>query len=264
MEIKISKETLEGKSIFIATPMYGGQCLGMYMKSCLDLQTLCIQYGVEIKFSFLFNESLIQRARNYLVDEFVRSSCTHMMFIDADISFNPIDILAMISLDKDIIGAPYPKKTIKWSNVKKAILKNPDIDVGELEKLGGDIVFNPVSGTERFSVTDPLEVLEVGTGMMMIRRDVFERYKEAYPEYSYLPDHVGTANFSGDREIMSYFNVEIDPGSRRTLSEDYHFCQHSRKIGIQIWMAPWIICGHTGTYMFQGSLPSIAANLGEL
>lgn len=202
MEIKISKETLEGKSIFIATPMYGGQCLGMYMKSCLDLQTLCIQYGVEIKFSFLFNESLIQRARNYLVDEFVRSSCTHMMFIDADISFNPIDILAMISLDKDIIGAPYPKKTIKWSNVKKAILKNPDIDVGELEKLGGDIVFNPVSGTERFSVTDPLEVLEVGTGMMMIRRDVFERYKEAYPEYSYLPDHVGTANFSGDREIM--------------------------------------------------------------
>ena len=264
MEIKLNKEAFEGKSLFVATPMYGGQCLGMYMKSCLDLQTACLQYGVEVKFSFLFNESLIQRARNYLVDEFLRSSCSHMMFIDADISFNPMDILVMLALDKDIIGAPYPKKTIKWSNIKKAILKNPDIDVSDLEKLGGDIVFNPAVGTSKFSVTEPLEVMEVGTGMMMIRRDVFDRYKIKYPEYSYLPDHVGTANFGGEREIMSYFNVEIDPTSKRTLSEDYHFCQHCKKAEIEIWMAPWIICGHTGSYTFQGSLPHLAQHLGSL
>ena len=264
MEIKISKESLAGKSLFIATPQYGGQCFGMYMKSCLDLQTLCIQYGVEVKFSFLFNESLIQRARNYLADEFIRSGCTHLMFIDADISFNPIDILAMLSLDKEIVGAPYPKKTIKWSNIKKAILKNPDIEFGELEKLGGDIVFNPASGTERFSVTEPLEVMEIGTGMMMIQRDVFAKLDEAYPQYSYYPDHVGTTHFGGDRKIMSYFNVEIDPKSKRLYSEDYQLCHHCSDIGIKIWLCPWIICGHTGTYMFQGSLPSVAAHLGEL
>ena len=66
MEIKLSKENLEGKKLFIATPMYGGSCLGAYMKSCLDLQMAGLQYGIEVKFSFLFNESLIQRARNHL------------------------------------------------------------------------------------------------------------------------------------------------------------------------------------------------------
>lgn len=264
MEIKINKESLAGKSLFIGTPMYGGQCLGMYMKSCLDLQTICMQYGVEIKFSFLFNESLIQRARNYLADEFIRSNCTHLMFIDADISFNAMDVLAMMVLDKEVIGAPYPKKTIKWSNVKKAILKNPDIEDQVLAALGGDIVFNPIAGTERFSVTEPLEVMEVGTGMMMIRRDVFEKFDEAYPQYKYLPDHVGTEHFSGDREISSYFNVEIDPKSRRLISEDYFACHQWSAIGIKIWLAPFISCGHTGSYMFQGNLPLVAQHLGAL
>jgi len=264
MEIKLSKEVFEGKSLFVSTPMYGGQCLGMYMKSCLDLQTVCMQYGIKVEFSFLFNESLISRARAYLTDEFLRSDCSHMMFIDADISFNPMDVLVMLALDKDIIGAPYPKKTIKWSNIKKAIIKNPEISLDDLEKLGGDIVFNPAVGTSKFSVTEPLEVMEIGTGMMLIRRDVFPRFDAAYPQYKYLPDHVGTANFGGDREIMMYFSVEIDPTSRRYLSEDYFFTQSCRKIGIEVWMAPWIQCGHTGSYRFQGSLPHIAAHLGEL
>jgi len=264
MEIKINKETLAGKSLFVSTPMYGGQCLGMYMKSCLDLQTVCMQYGVEIKFSFLFNESLISRARAYLADEFIRSGCSHMMFIDADISFNAMDVLAMLVLDKEIIGAPYPKKTIKWSNIKKAILKNPDIDESVLATLGGDIVFNPAAGTERFSVADPLEVMEIGTGMMMIRREVFAKFDEAYPQYLYTPDHVGTANFGGDRKIMMYFSTEIDKESNRFLSEDFFFTQSCRKIGIKVWMAPFISCGHTGSYLFQGSLPLVAQYLGEL
>jgi hypothetical protein len=264
MEIKLNKEQLASKKLLIGTPMYGGSCLGIYMKSCLDLQTLCIQYGIEIKFSFLFNESLIQRARNYIADEFVRSDCTHMMFIDADIGFDPMDVIAMLAMDKDIIGAPYPKKTIKWENIKKAVVKNPNITAGELEKLGGDIVFNPVSGTTRFSVTEPLEVLEIGTGMMMFRRDVLERFKTAYPQYAYTPDHVGTQHFSGDRKIHSYFNVEIDEESNRVLSEDYHFCQQCRKVGIEVWMAPWMATTHTGSYQFQGNLPLIANFLGEL
>ena len=264
MEIKLNSETLSGKKIFVGTPMYGGSCLGMYMKSCLDLQSAAAQYGVEIKFSFLFNESLIQRARNYIVDEFLRSDCTHLMFIDADIGFNPIDIIAMLAMDKDIMGAPYPKKTIKWENIKKAIKKNPDISTSELEKLGGDIVFNPVVGTTHFSISEPLQVLEIGTGMMMTRRDVFEKFKTAYPQYEYTPDHVGTEHFGGDRKIHSYFNVEIDEESNRVLSEDYHFCQQCRKIGVEVWMAPWINCVHVGTYQFQGNLPAVANFLGEL
>ena len=174
MEIQIKTEELRKKSLFVATPMYGGMNHGLYMKACLDLQGMCIQYGINIKFSFLFNESLITRARNYLVDEFLnRSDCTHMLFIDSDINFNPQDVIAMLALDKDIIGGPYPKKAIKWRAIKKAVQMHPDMDSGTLEKVAGDFVFNPVKGTAQFNVSEPLEVLEIGTGFMMIKREVF-------------------------------------------------------------------------------------------
>jgi hypothetical protein len=79
MEIQIKLDELKKNKLFVATPMYGGMNHGLYAKSCLDLQTLMIRYGVDVKFSFLFNESLITRARNYLTDEFLRSSI-HKMF----------------------------------------------------------------------------------------------------------------------------------------------------------------------------------------
>jgi len=272
MEISIKTEDLRKYSIFVATPMYGGLAQGLYMKACLDLQALCVQYGIQLKFSFLFNESLVTRARNYLADEFVnRSDCTHMLFLDADIHFNPQDILAMLALDKDVIGAPYPKKSVKWSSIKAAIQKNPDIDAGMLDKLAGDYVFNPVKGTEKFSVTEPLEVLEIGTGFMMIKRHVFEKFQKAYPQTRYKPDHVGQANFDGSRYIHAYFDTFIDTkdsilgtGSERYLSEDYSFCQLWRKIGGKIWLCPWMKTSHIGMMAFQGDMPCIAQLLGHI
>ena len=272
MEIQIKKEDLQKKSIFVATPMYGGMNHGLYMKACLDLQGLCLQYGIQIKFSFLFNESLITRARNYLVDEYLaRSECTHLLFLDSDISFNPQDVIALLALDKDVAGGPYPKKAIKWKSVKKAVEKNPDIDPQTLEKVTGDYVFNPVKGTAQFSVTEPLEVLEIGTGFMMVKRQVFEKMEKAYPEIRYKPDHVGQAHFDGTRYIHAYFDTVIDTkdsitggGSDRYLSEDYMFCQMWRKIGGTIHLCPWMKTSHIGTYHFQGDMPAVANYVGEM
>ena len=272
MEISIKKEDLAKKSIFVATPMYGGQCFGLYMKACLDLQAICMQYGVQVKFSFLFNESLITRARNYLVDEFYhRSDCTHLLFLDADVNFDPRDVIALLALDKDVIGGPYPKKAIKWKSIATAIKKNPDIDPGMLDKVAGDFVFNPVKGTAQFTVSEPLEVLEIGTGFMMVKREVFTKMEEAYPMIRYLPDHVGQANFDGSRYIHAFFDTVIDTkdsitggGSERYLSEDYMFCQMWRKIGGTIHLCPWMRTTHIGTYHFTGDMPAIANFVGEM
>ena len=144
MQIQVNLEEVRKKKLFIATPMYGGMNHGLYMKSCLDLQTVMMKYNIEVKFSFLFNESLITRARNYLADEFLRSEYTHMMFIDSDIHFDPNDIIALMALDKDVIGAPYPKKSINWGNIASAARKHPNLDPKELEILVGEYVFNVV------------------------------------------------------------------------------------------------------------------------
>ena len=271
MEIQVKIDDLKKNKLFVATPMYGGLAHGMYIKASLDLQTIMTKYGVEVKFSFLFNESLITRARNYLVDEFLRSDCTHMLFIDADIHYNPQDVIAMMALDKDVIGAPYPKKSINWGNVANAARQHPDLDPRELENLVGEYVFNVVKGTQRFTVSEPLEVLEIGTGMMMVKRDVFKQMETAYPNIRYKPDHVGQANFDGSRYIHAYFDTVIDSkdsitggGSDRYLSEDYMFCQMWRKIGGQIYLCPWMRTQHIGTYAFTGNMPRIAELTGKL
>lgn len=271
MQIQVNLEQLRKNKLFIATPMYGGMNHGLYMKSCLDLQTVMIKYGIEVKFSFLFNESLITRARNYLVDEFLRTDYTHMMFIDSDIHFDPNDVIALMALDKDVIGGPYPKKSINWGNVAETARRNPDLNPKELENLVGEYVFNVVKGTQQFQVSEPLEVMEIGTGHMMIKRNVFEKMAEAFPQIRYKPDHVGQANFDGSRYIHAYFDTVIDTkdsytggGSDRYLSEDYMFCQMWRKIGGQVYLCPWMKTQHIGTYAFTGNMPAVAQYTGRL
>jgi len=271
MEIQVKIEDLKKNKVFVATPMYGGMAHGLYIKSCLDLQTTMAKYGIETKFSFLFNESLITRARNYLVDEFLRSDFTHLLFIDSDIHYNPQDVIAMLALDKDVIGGPYPKKSINWGNVAQAARNHPNMEPRELENLVGEYVFNVVKGTKQFQVTDPLEVLEIGTGYMMVKRHVFDKMKDAYPMIHYKPDHVGQANFDGTRYIHAYFDTVIDTaesitggGSDRYLSEDYMFCQMWRKIGGQVWLCPWMKTQHIGTYAFTGNMPAVAQWTGRL
>ena len=271
MEIQVKVEDLQKSKLFVATPMYGGMAHGMYMKSSLDLQNVLGKYDVEVKFSFLFNESLITRARNYLVDEFLRTDCTHLLFIDSDINYDAKDVIALLALDKDVIGAPYPKKSINWKNILDAIKSNPDIEAGQLENLVGEYVFNVVSGTKQFTVTEPLEVLELGTGFMMIKREVFDKMAKEYPMIHYKPDHVGQANFDGTRYIHAYFDTVIDSkgsitdgGSDRYLSEDYMFCQMWRKMKGSIHLCPWMKLGHIGSYQFSGDMPAIAQYVGKL
>jgi len=262
-EITIDIEELRKRKIFVATPMYGGMCGGQYTKSTAELAKLCQAYGITIDFFYLFNESLITRARNYCADEFLRQKdFTHLMFIDSDIGFNPNDVLSLAALavdDKDIICAPYPKKTISWEKIKKAVDKGfADENPHELQNFVGDFVFNPAEGQTEIPLNEPVEVLEGGTGFMMIQRKAFEKFEEAYPELHYKPDHVRSANFDGTREIMCYFDALIDPKSKRYLSEDYMFCQWSREIGLKVWMCPWMQLSHTGTYTFGGSLTHLA------
>ena len=244
--------------------MYGGQCHGMYTKACVDLAMLAAKYQVEVKFFYLFNESLITRARNYLVDEFLRSGFTHLMFIDSDVSFNPNDVLSLAALaepgsDVDIICGPYPKKCIAWERIQHAVKVGfADDNPSKLETLVGDFVFNPAQGQGEIPINQPVEVLESGTGFMMIQKAALEKYRDSYPELLYRPDHNRSEAFDGSRMIHAFFDTVICPNTKRYLSEDYMFCQWSRNIGLKVWLCPWMQTIHIGTYNFGGSLPAIA------
>lgn len=305
IEIKVPIEKLRERKLFVAAPMYGGQCAGMFARSIADLSALCTHYGIQVRFYFLFNESLITRARNYCADEFIRSGDTHLMFIDSDIGFNANDVIALLALQSenpeedqyDILAGPYPKKCISWEKIKVAVDKGfADEDPQNLEKYVGDYVFNPANGQTAIPLGEPVEVLEAGTGFMMIRRNTFLKFQEAYPHQSYRPDHVRTEHFDGSREIFAFFDTPIDgkrtnmnnelkafleknpeasheeilkfvvdPNngvvkdySKRYLSEDYMFCQWVRNAGMKVWFCPWMQLQHVGMYVFGGSLVDLA------
>lgn len=265
MEIKIDTSVLQKRGLFIATPMYGGMCAGMFAKSCNDLAAICAQNNIPIQFYYLFNESLITRARNYCCDEFMRGPMQHLMFIDADIGFNPQDVIALMALQANeeekyqIIGGPYPKKCISWEKIKLAVDKGvADDDANQLENYVGDYVFNPKCVTS-FRIDEPVEVLEIGTGFMMVAKSAMQKFADSYKQYEYRPDHVRTEHFDGSRLIMQYFQAEIDPKTLRYLSEDYWFCQKAQDIGLKTWFCPWMKMQHVGTYIFGGSLAALAS-----
>lgn len=265
VEINIPISELQKRKLFVATPMYGGMCTGTYARSMMDLTALCAKNNIQLQCYFLSNESLIQRARNYCCDEFLRSDATHLMFIDADIRFNAQDVIALMALQSDdspydVIGAAYPKKCISWEKIKMAVDKGfADENPNVLERFVGDYVFNPKEGKGEILISEPAQVAEIGTGFMMIRRNVFERYREAFPQLAYRPDHARTEHFDGSREIHAYFDCQIQPGTKRYLSEDYFFCYNVENMGGQVWLCPWMQLEHMGSYNFGGSLADLAA-----
>lgn len=269
MELSIEIADLQKKKLMCATPMYGGMAFGTYVKSMLDLTALCCRYGVEMRTYYLFNESLIQRARTYCMDEFMRSDCTHLLFVDADIGFKAEDVFAMLALQNEndpdcqysIVAGAYPKKTIAWEKVKAACDQGfADGNPAALQEFVGDYVFNLAEGVSSFKLSEPVEVAETGTGFMMIMKKAVRAFEENNKHLLYTPDHARTANFDGSRQIYLYFHCEIDPqAGNRYLSEDYWFCKKVREAGEKVWVLPWIQLSHTGTYCFGGTLAALAS-----
>ena len=241
------------KHVVIASPMYGGMCTGHYTQSLLMTGSAFTQAGIQMSAMMMFNESLIQRARNGLVKNFLRTDGDYLMFIDADIGWNPGDIMPMIDADKDIICGIYPKKEINWHGVKAAV--EAGVPVEHLKHHSGALVVNLVdySGTVTVPRVEPLEIWNGGTGFMLIKRSVFEGLKDKVATYTNdVVDLNNTVN-PGDM-IHEYFAVSIEEGTNRLLSEDYHFCMLARKHGYKVWAAPWVTLAHIGSYMFEGTL----------
>jgi len=260
---KDNKQTLTAKSVqlkaklFVATPMYGGMCTGMYASAVMQCVGAFGQAGIQMYYSFMMNESLITRARNSMAYDFLKSDATHLMFIDADIAFNPADIPRMVDADKDIICGIYPKKEINWVEVAAAVKRG--VAPEHLQYNTGAFVLNLANGekSKTGSINEPIEIANGGTGFMLIKRKVFEDLADKVPSYTNDMYHA-VDTVREVKVIKEYFATSIDEESNRLLSEDYHFCKISRQAGFKVWCAPWASFSHTGTYNFSGQLPRSA------
>lgn len=234
--------------IFIATPMYGGMAKSVYVAGISDLTKELSAKGHIVIHTSITNESLITRARNTLANEFMKSDFDALLFVDADHGFIASDIVKMIESDKDLIGAPYPMKAIDWNNVRKAALAGKE----NLEAYSGLFAINFLDEEQTFRADEPFKVKDVGTGMMFIRRNVFEKLKKVCETYKF--NTIGDVVPFG-QEIVEYFKTIITPEPESVLlSEDYAFCRMWREVGGDVWAAPWVRISHAGEYNFSGRL----------
>lgn len=258
MKLRISREDLQRRSLFVGTPVYGGQPFGHFANSLNNLMLTMQREGLTCITRQTFNESLVPRARNYLAWEFLRSEATHLLFVDADIEFTPDDALTLLVLadpnsNKDVVCGAYPKKHIAWERVRDAAKAGfADEDPSVLEEFVGEFFFVPVEPHSPHDIDLPIEVRETGTGFMLIQRHVLERFQKVYPDRWYHTD-----DFGERRRYDCFFDGEIV--EHRYLSEDYNFCRLVREAGMKVWLQPRINLGHLGFHKFRGNIEALAA-----
>ena len=248
--------------LYLGMPMYGGMLGENTLHGVLGLQAWTTDQGVGMKLQTMGNESLITRARNTIVSMFLDDQNyigTHLLFIDADIGFQPHNIERLIRADKDIACGIYPRKCIHWNQVIDAVKKNPNITEDEIsyKGLGYNLNFeNPQNIQLQGGF---VEVMEAATGMMLIKRDVFQKMKKAYPDRKYKSDQiVNGARYRSDNcyDLFGVGKIDWDE-EERYLSEDYYFSRLWSKIGGKIYADVASPLVHQGNMHFKGHVGTI-------
>jgi hypothetical protein len=233
--------------LFLSTPCYGGVCLQQYAESILRLQRTAAANGIHMMLDTTENESLVHRARNLAVARFYqKTQATHFMFIDADIHFDPDSVIRLLKSEHDVSVAAYPKKCVMFNQAEDAVKSDSNRD---LDRVSSSLVMN--FKYQNSPVTNGfVEVLDGPTGFMVIKRDVFTKMHEQYPELLCNNDHQ-------NRDLEQYyavFDCMIDPDSKRYLSEDYAFCRRWQQMGGKIFADVQTVLGHVGNIRFHGVL----------
>ena len=247
------------KMIF-GTPCFGGMLHNGFFQSMLELSVNFTKLNIPFEMMTIGNESLIQRARNGIVAKFMAdTSATHLMFIDADITFSWINIIKLLLCGKELCGGCYPKKCFNWDKIKHQIQKNPSLSDDELMAKSLDYVFNPIYHKEGENVVIKLnngmaQVKDIGTGFMLISKSVITKMCKKYPETKFMNNVAGYGQNNVGDFFYALFDCCIDPVSRVYLSEDYLFCKRWIDIGGELWLDLSTNLNHTGIIDYKGCL----------
>jgi hypothetical protein len=224
-QIQVNIDYLKTTKVHICMPCYGGMLSEQTFMSFIKWSNTARQLGIDWTMETMTNESLITRARNTLTAKFLNNpDSTHLMFVDADIGWEPWHLLVMLNADKDVIGGLYPMKSlpIKWC-------------------------VNGFEGAEVSEDGNLQEVSKTGTGFLLMKRHVFEKLK-SHPLVKPFKNDIGL-DPALDANMKTYFDTAVR--ENRYYSEDWMFCENWRDIGGKVWVDKRVLLKHMGAYVFD-------------
>lgn len=236
-------------SLFVATPCFGGQVTTAYANSMLKLQSACRARSLPFEWLMLGGDALITRARADLVAHFLdRPDATHLLFVDADIGFEPAEVFRLLAFDADVTAGAYPTKRIDWQRVRDVIAAGlPAPQATALEYV--------------FEVEDPARIVArngfaqaryAGTGFLLIRRQALAALCRAHPQLQYRRTSTTADPLGNSANRYALWDTMIDPASGVYLSEDYAFCRRWTDLGGEIWIDTQSKLTHVGPIAFAG------------
>ena len=268
LEKSIKQYVEENKpKVVILTPCYGSVCFVNYVFCIIKTKEVFKYYDIPLKIEFCKNDSLVTRARNNLVAKAMSDvTVTHLMFIDNDITWDPVNIIKLIIANKPIVGGIYPLKKYNWEKlandpeyIKKMIEKKNNSRVKNI--MDDDLLvqysllnynLNHIGNSIKIE-NNLTEVRHVATGFMMIKRGVIEKMSEAFPHTKYIDD-VNYLEEHENRYAYALFDCGVEDG--HYLSEDWLFCNRWKKIGGKVYIDVSINLSHTGIEQYNGSFLS--------
>lgn len=254
--------------LYILTPCYGSMCHVNYMCALIKtIETFRI-FNFPLQVEFCKNDSLVSRARNNLIAKAMfDKETTHIMFIDSDIAWDPMDIFKLILSEKSLVGGIYPMKHYFWDKLvpkpgdKKTpvemmidrknensylsnIISDPEMIQYNLLKYNMNYISNHLSITNNLA-----EVRHLATGFMMIQRTLLETMMKEFPATKYVDD-VSFLRDEENRYAYALFDCGVEEG--HYFSEDWFFCHRWTKMGGKIYADVSISLVHSGIEDYRG------------
>ena len=244
-------------NVYVATPSYGGVVTTSYVHGLLDLYDTADRYEFGLKINFNSFDSLITRARNTMVAEYLADErFTHLMWIDGDIGFKGSDVVRLLLADRPVVAGVYPLKTDGWPAEGLPEALPAGTTKADFQERFARYPANAFSGALQPDENGFLDVIDAPTGFMLIKREVFLKLASSFPELQYRPGLVDRPDHNPRKTAEvhhAFFDTMIDPHGIY-LSEDYAFCRRIAAIDITPAIDTRSNLTHQGSAMFEGDL----------
>jgi hypothetical protein len=253
--------------ITIATPAFGEIFYTPYVQSLLRLQGAAYQRKWAINHSTV-SSPYIADARNVLLTKWYdKSDATHLLFVDADMGFEPQLILDMIAFDKPVVGVIYPKRQIDLQRVTGLVAEGekPERAIARAHEF----IVRPLSGRQPRRAKGFIEVGGCGTGIMLIQRSAIATMLKMLPALSDTNAKKTSPLAAGlDRLIRAFDTIDVND---MPLSEDFAFCYRWQTLCKgELWARADQAVTHIGLHRFSSRYtdagagePRVAVNIGR-